>query len=306
MSDRQKYDKDGALRGVTGGPLRPGGLALTKRALDFCALPPGARVLDAGCGPGDTLALLNGMGLGAWGLDVDEDYVREAGRHGKTFLAPLEATGLPDDCFDAVFCECVLNLTRRPEALREIGRILKPGGLLVATDIFLAEPPGKIENRADPAGSADRSDYSNQSSRADCANQSSRADHDAPADTISQNDKSGKIPPENETATIPSENKTAENTQDGQAGGQTGDGCVSGATKMSEFTSALRELGFEPELTEDHARALSSLAAALVWAYGAEGPGLIAGSCGGARPPGGKKPRLTYGQVVARLARRPE
>ena len=40
-----------AIREATGDIIRPGGLALTDRALALCQLPAGARVLDVGCGP---------------------------------------------------------------------------------------------------------------------------------------------------------------------------------------------------------------------------------------------------------------
>ncbi|NTU86154.1 MAG: class I SAM-dependent methyltransferase, partial [Chloroflexales bacterium] len=35
--------------------LRPGGLALTRRALGLCDPQPGARLLDIGCGPGSSV-----------------------------------------------------------------------------------------------------------------------------------------------------------------------------------------------------------------------------------------------------------
>jgi arsenite methyltransferase len=43
---------------VTGEAIRPGGLALTERAMALCALPAGARVLDVGCGAGATVEYL--------------------------------------------------------------------------------------------------------------------------------------------------------------------------------------------------------------------------------------------------------
>ena len=63
---------------VMGQCLHPGGEALSRRLLALCAFPSGARVLDAGCGPGVTLGLLKESGLDAVGLDRDERMVGQA------------------------------------------------------------------------------------------------------------------------------------------------------------------------------------------------------------------------------------
>ena len=46
------------LTWLTGGALRPGGVTLTRELLTCCRPTPGARVLDVGCGPGHSLAVL--------------------------------------------------------------------------------------------------------------------------------------------------------------------------------------------------------------------------------------------------------
>lgn len=47
-----------ALREALDGVLRPGGLALTDEMVGAAALPPGAQVLDVGCGVGTAVAYL--------------------------------------------------------------------------------------------------------------------------------------------------------------------------------------------------------------------------------------------------------
>jgi SAM-dependent methyltransferase len=54
--------------------------------------------------------------------------------------------------FDGVFCECVLSLLvdSRP-ALREFSRVLKPGGFLIITDMYLRSPASMKKSEAIPA-----------------------------------------------------------------------------------------------------------------------------------------------------------
>ena len=51
--------------------FRPGGIALTKQLLEKVNLAPHSKVLDLGCGQGDTVSLLNELGYDAIGIDLD-------------------------------------------------------------------------------------------------------------------------------------------------------------------------------------------------------------------------------------------
>jgi len=130
---------------LTGGTLRPGGLALTAELLSFCNLAPGSAVLDLGCGPGHTLNLLaSNFGLRTTGLDPAAVMLEKAAKQAPTAaLVQGSATAIPcgDQCFDAIVCECVLSLTNDlPTSLREMHRVLRPGGLLMLTDIYCRRP----------------------------------------------------------------------------------------------------------------------------------------------------------------------
>jgi 2-polyprenyl-3-methyl-5-hydroxy-6-metoxy-1,4-benzoquinol methylase len=97
-------------------------------------LPQGAHVLDAPCGGSAALTLaLKERGFSAVGADVDLD---AATRLGKAFT-PVNLDGpLPwqNETFDAVFStEGIEHLENHFAFLREICRILKPGGTLVLT-----------------------------------------------------------------------------------------------------------------------------------------------------------------------------
>jgi len=138
------------LARTTGGPLRPGGIALTGRLLQRCALAPGSAVLDVGCGPGHSLALMASVfGLKATGIDPSPTMLDEAARNAPAAaLLRAEATAIPcgGRSFDAVICECVLSLTGDIAAsLEEMHRVLRPGGILILTDIYCKKPGGKSD-----------------------------------------------------------------------------------------------------------------------------------------------------------------
>ncbi len=134
--------KDSPLRQVTGDTLRPGGLELTRRALALCAFPPGARILDMGCGPGASLGLFREQGLCALGLDHSPALLAEARLRGPVLAADFHAPPLADSCLEGIFCECVLSLGRdKAVILAECRRMLRPGGRLVLSDLVLPGDP---------------------------------------------------------------------------------------------------------------------------------------------------------------------
>ena len=101
-------------------------------------LPPGGRVLDAGCGFGDWVIFLRRLGFRAEGLDYSEELV---GRLRKEYpdvpwtVSDLRSTPYPDGAFDGVIS---LGVVEHEEAgplaaLRELHRILRPGGVAIIT-----------------------------------------------------------------------------------------------------------------------------------------------------------------------------
>lgn len=143
------------FRQVAGGTLRPGGLPLTRHALALADLPAAALVADLGCGPGATARLLTQAGHRVLALDSNPELLDAARGPGVSpLLARAQALPLADACLDAVFCECVLSVTGAASAvLTEAGRVLKPGGVLVLSDLYLRDKNG-LRGEADPAQGA--------------------------------------------------------------------------------------------------------------------------------------------------------
>jgi ubiquinone/menaquinone biosynthesis C-methylase UbiE len=98
---------------------------------------PGSKVLDVGCGAGQLAGELMRRGYEAWGMDVSEAMVAHARQqyHQDRFQAgDIERMDYPDNAFDAVTCLGVVEYLNRDEpSLREIWRVLKPGGWAVIT-----------------------------------------------------------------------------------------------------------------------------------------------------------------------------
>lgn len=134
-----------ALQAVAGPALRPGGLALTQRALSFCALPAGAQVADLGCGTGATAEhLRRDHRVKAVGLDRSAAMLGRARQRVPGLpLVRGDAACLPfrDGRLSAVLCECILTLVGDVNAAwSEIRRVLAPGGILILTDIYARGP----------------------------------------------------------------------------------------------------------------------------------------------------------------------
>jgi SAM-dependent methyltransferase len=106
---------------------------LAEGFLDRCALPAGARVLDAGCGTGSLAEALRARDAGAAivGLDLAEPYLEAARRRvpkGDFRQGDLQALPFPDAGFDAALSLLVIAFVPDPAlAVREMRRVTRPG-----------------------------------------------------------------------------------------------------------------------------------------------------------------------------------
>lgn len=140
------YENEG-FQAASREALRPGGLELTTKAMEAAGLARGSRILDIGCGCGKTVEYL-GDALGMWaaGVDVSREMVTKARRLNPALaIAVGDAGRLPcaGGSMDGVLCECVYNLLEdRPRALGQMHRVLRPGGKLIISDLYLREKTG--------------------------------------------------------------------------------------------------------------------------------------------------------------------
>ena len=110
-------------------------------------LREGETVLDLGSGGGiDVLLSARRVGLTgkAYGLDMTDEMLAlaranaaDAGATNVEFLRGLiEDIPLPDASVDVVISNCVINLsTDKPAVIREIARVLRPGGRVGVSDV---------------------------------------------------------------------------------------------------------------------------------------------------------------------------
>lgn len=128
--------------------FRPGEFHITDRALELASFKEGSRLLDIGCGEGDTVAHLGELGMKAEGIDMSLSMISAAKEKHPGIDVKFGDGEFLDDyssfTFDGVLMECVLSLINIPdEALHEAYCVLKKGGRLIISDLYYKAPDPK-------------------------------------------------------------------------------------------------------------------------------------------------------------------
>lgn len=124
-----------------------------RKGLQFCQIKPDAHVLDVGCGTGRWLRRYSERGLQPIGVDATEGMVQRAAASGlKCPLVVGLAQSLPfaDASFDLVSAVTVIQHippTYHADALKEMARVLRPGGHLLLLELIRGQGPHVFSRR---------------------------------------------------------------------------------------------------------------------------------------------------------------
>lgn len=94
----------------------------------------GETALDVGCGVGSNYPVIAAHASRVIGLDISAEALENLhGTYNEKVLASVEEMPIPDAFVDIVVCADVLEHVDDTKAVRDIHRILKPGGLVFVT-----------------------------------------------------------------------------------------------------------------------------------------------------------------------------
>jgi SAM-dependent methyltransferase len=142
-------DYQDVLAALGAGSAHPGGFQTTLEWMKHVPLDASSRVLDVGCGTGQTLLhLKREFGCDVTGVDIRREMLaktRRRARHAQleveTVRAAAERLPFPGNQFDLVVTESVnVFVADLSRALREYHRVLRPGGFLVDVEMMALGP----------------------------------------------------------------------------------------------------------------------------------------------------------------------
>jgi SAM-dependent methyltransferase len=131
--------------------IHPGGRRSTEELFTLARLQTGQKTLDVGCGVGTTaIQMARRFRVAVTAVDISpimleraRSNVRRASleRDIEVEQGDILALGFLDGAFDRVIAEAVTMFVDRQRAARELVRVCRPGGMVLATEFFWRQPP---------------------------------------------------------------------------------------------------------------------------------------------------------------------
>jgi ubiquinone/menaquinone biosynthesis C-methylase UbiE len=131
--------------------IHPGGRRSTEELFNLAQLQAGQKALDVGCGVATTaIQMARRFRVAVTAVDVSplmleraRSNVRRASLERDVTVQPGDIIDLqfPDATFDRVIAEAVTMFVDRQRAPRELVRVCRPGGMVLATEFFWRRPP---------------------------------------------------------------------------------------------------------------------------------------------------------------------
>src|SRR5437870_9826053 len=131
--------------------IHPGGRRSTEELFNLARLQAGQRALDVGCGVGTTAIQMAGrFGASVTAIDISPIMLERArpnvqrvglGREIEVEQGDILALRFGDSTFDRVIAEAVTMFVDRQRAAKELVRVCRPGGMVLATEFFWRQPP---------------------------------------------------------------------------------------------------------------------------------------------------------------------
>ncbi len=136
-------------------------MALVLEWIDELALPRESRILEVGCGAGLTTIELASRGYTVYATDSSKAMVdrtlqgvieSDVGDRVKVFRGDVYSLPFEDDMFTLVFAMGVISWLESPDvAVREMARVVKPGGYVILSSLNLMRLDHLVDPRRNPA-----------------------------------------------------------------------------------------------------------------------------------------------------------
>jgi len=131
--------------------IHPGGRRSTEELFNLARMQEGQTALDVGCGVGTTaIQIARRFGAAVTAIDISPIMLERARRNVQRVglernieieQGDILALRFADATFDRVIAEAVTMFVDRRRAAKELVRVCRPNGMVLATEFFWRQPP---------------------------------------------------------------------------------------------------------------------------------------------------------------------